>query len=256
MKTLISNLSLYIIVIFFSLSYMQCAQAQDQKGNQSNNTPSETTSEKEAISENTTANSKSNIPFTEKDLVLNLEHGFVMVYGEADQMPNGEVLLKGVAIYKDDKPVFESKEEFEIKKEYQSLRPIEGGYELLLYVNQRPDKDNLLLLKFSEDKLLTQEYIPEFDIQEEALSKYGKFKFAGMMHYYQPIGENGELMPYIPIMVYDYDAKKGISFDKESTERSNARAYGKYMGKNYSEDFGLFENENVMLELEGYNPYK
>jgi hypothetical protein len=175
---------------------------------------------------------------------IDLGHGFKITFGQAEDYTDFKTKL-----YKDDALLFnDSITEFEVKDKYPSLRKIRNGYEMLLFVNDRPDIDKLLLLKIYNNTVASQAMIPYFEMVPKDVDADGKPELAGIMSYYQMGGENGHKMPYVPILVYEY-TDWGITLDTVETKNVNRRVYGKFYGFEYSEKYEFKGNERFGKEL-------
>ena len=79
----------------------------------------------------------------------------------------------------------------------------------------------------------------------------GKLELVGIMSYYEMAGEDGNMMPYVPLLVYEY-TDTGIKLDSIETQNVNIQVYNKFYGFDYSEKYEFKGNERFENELNKY----
>ena len=188
---------------------------------------------------------------TEKMTLINLDYGFKIAFNDSEDLSNF-MTYWNTNLYKDNKLIFkDSITEFEINDKYPSIRKIGSNYEILLLVNDRPSIDKLMMLKIQDKNVISKKIIPNFNMKPKDIDSDGRLEVVGIMSYYEMSSKNGNMMPYLPILVYEY-TDTGITIDSVTTKKINVRVYGKFYGYDYSEKY-LFEgNERFVNELKKY----
>jgi len=190
---------------------------------------------------------KPNDNLTPKDL----GYGFKITFGESEDFTDFKTYWD-TKLYKDNKIIFnDSITEFEIKGKYPSIRKIGNDYEILLFVNDRPSIEKLYVLKIHGDNVISKDLIPYFEMLPKDIDSDGKPELVGIMSYYQMAGENYDMMPYLPILIYEY-TDSGITLDSVETKNVNIRVYDKFYGFDYCEKYSFKGNERFDNELKKY----
>jgi hypothetical protein len=198
---------------------------------------------------NLTAQPETNL--TDKLISKDLGHGFKITFGDSEDFSDF-MTYWDIKLYKANVKIFsDTTTEFEIKSKYPSIRKIGEDYEILLYVNDRPSIDKLLILKTQGDNIISKELIPYFEMLPMDIDSDGKLELVGIMSYYEMAGENGNMMPYVPILVYEY-SDSGITLDSVETKNVNIRVYNKFYGFDYSEKYEFKGNDRFENELNKY----
>lgn len=180
-----------------------------------------------------------------------LGYGFKITFGESEDFGNFKTYWD-TKLYKDDAMTFaDTDNEFEITDQYPSIRKIGEDFELLLLLNNRPDIKQLLMLKIHGNQVVLKELIPHFKMSPRDIDADGKPELVGIMSYYQMEGENGNRMPYVPILVYEY-TDLGITLDSAETKNINILVYDHFYGFDYSEEYEFQGNERFENELNKY----
>lgn len=188
---------------------------------------------------------------TDKLISKDLGYGFKITFGDSEDFTDFKTYWD-IKLYKDNVTIFsDTTSEFEIKSKYPSIREIGEDYEILLYVNDRPSIDKLLILKTQGDSIISNDLIPYFEMLPKDIDSDGKLELIGIMSYYEMSGEGGNMMPYVPILVYEY-TDSGITLDSAETKNVNIRVYDKFYGFDYSEKFEFKGNERFENELNKY----
>jgi len=188
---------------------------------------------------------------TGKLISKDLGSGFKITFGESEDFTDFKTYWN-TKLYKDNVIVFaDSTTEFELKNKYPSIRKIGDNYEILLYVNDRPSIDKLLMLKTNGDIIISKELIPNFEMSPKDIDSDGKLELVGIISYYEMAGEDGNMMPYVPILVYEYTGS-GITLDSVETKNVNIRVYNRFYGFSYNEKYEFKGNEKFENELNKY----
>ncbi len=182
---------------------------------------------------------------------LNLDYGFKISFADSEDFGDFRTYWKA-KIYLDDKVLFEdTSDEYEIKNNYPSIREINDGFEILLYLNRKSWIDLLRMLVVKNDTLVKNELLPNLEMKPRDIDNDGVLEVAGIMSYYEMFGDNRSFMPYDPILVYEYTAN-GIQLDSTQTEKVNINAYGKFYGFEYNENLTFKGNEKFENEFQKY----
>ncbi len=188
---------------------------------------------------------------TEKLTSKDLDYEFKITYKESEDFTNFKTYWD-TKLYIDNKLIFtDSLTEFEIKDKYPSIRKIGNDFEILLFVNDRPSIDKLMMLKIHEDIVNSKTLIPFFNMTPKDIDSDGKLEIVGIMSYYEMAGDDGNMMPYVPILVYNY-TDSGITLDSTETKNVNVRVYDKFYGFDYTEKYEFEGSERFENELNKY----
>jgi hypothetical protein len=112
----------------------------------------------------------------------------------------------------------------------------DSHFELLVEVNDRPNKNYLSLLHIQNDKVIKIDTLPTFLCKGKKLAQDNSIIYAGQWDYGEEwTDENNELQTvYNPIIFYKV-TDLGISLDTSLTIERNKLIYGKFKGFRYSE---------------------
>jgi hypothetical protein len=192
-----------------------------------------------------------NTKTTDKVISKDLGYGFIITFGDSEDFTDFKTYWN-IKLYKNNVTIFsDTTTEFEIKSKYPSIRKIGQDYEILLFVNDRPSIDKLLILKTQGDNFISKDLIPYFEMSPKDIDSDGKLELIGIMSYYEMAGAGGNLMPYVPILIYEY-TDSGIILDSTETKNVNIRVYDKFYGFDYSEKYEFEGNERFENELSKY----
>jgi hypothetical protein len=111
----------------------------------------------------------------------------------------------------------------------------ENDFELLLEINNRPNKNYLKRFFIQEDKLIGEDKLPAFESKAIDIDNDGIKEYAGYWDYAQTWGENYELTAYNPIIYYT-QTNSGFEVDSTLTENRNEKIYGKFYGFEFNEN--------------------
>lgn len=176
--------------------------------------------------------------FKEPSLIaINLDYGFKILIGrkEAFQDFNTysylELIRNNTTIYIDS-----SLTEYEFNNK---LFPIlinagENSFELLIEVNNRPNKNFLKIIYIQDNKLSKQDELPAFESSHIDINKDGIKEYAGFWDYFQIWEENNNLTSYNPILYYSI-TPNGLFLDSLLTKQRNEMIYGAFYGFSFDE---------------------
>jgi hypothetical protein len=126
-------------------------------------------------------------------------------------------------------------------KLYPMVRALDGGtIELLVEINNRPNKNYLKHFIFSQDKLLHTDSLPIFISTASNLDADARLELAGYWDVGETWGDNNEFTAYNPIIYYEL-LPNGIVLDSTLTHAKNQVIYGQFYGYAY--------NENIQIDV-------
>ena len=111
-----------------------------------------------------------------------------------------------------------------------------NGFEILLTVNDRPNKNKLLLLRVKEDQVFRSVELPDFLSGAKDLAGDGKLRLAGLWDYSE-VWESDDGNPvtdYNPILYY-VQSDTGLYLDSAYTRSKNQTIFGTFLGFQFSE---------------------
>lgn len=122
-------------------------------------------------------------------------------------------------------------------KPYPILNKLKSGdFELLLEYDNRPSKNLVLVLRISENKIISRKEIPSFDNDPEVIN--GLTTYYGKWDYGESWEENGKFYTvYNPSIYYKF-TDHGIIIDTPLTIMKNKQVYGRFEGFTYSSEIG------------------
>ncbi len=124
-------------------------------------------------------------------------------------------------------------------KLYPMVRALDGGtMELLVEINNRPNKNYLKRFIFSQDKLLHTDSLPTFISTASNLDTDANLEFAGYLVVEETWGDNNEFIAYNPIIYYEL-LPNGIVLDSALTHAKNQAIYGQFYGYSYNENIEI-----------------
>jgi hypothetical protein len=126
-------------------------------------------------------------------------------------------------------------EEFEFENRiWEQAKQIDKDkYQLLLELNDRPNKNKIVLLTIQNKKLISKQIIPTFD---SCFVVDGKTKeYQGELEYAEAV-DKAQKTQYIPTLFY-LDKQSGIVLDTAKTIIFNTDKWGKFYG--FKPDFNL-----------------
>ncbi len=139
--------------------------------------------------------------------------------------------------------------EFEDKL-YPIIRQLDKEtFEILVEVNERPNKNSLKYFKVYRDKIISTEKLPTFISKVSNLDKDDNLEFAGFWDWGETWGDKGSLTAYNPILYYEL-RPNGITLDSTLTVNKNKEIYGDFYGFKYNEKVEIKTNETKKRENE------
>lgn len=105
-------------------------------------------------------------------------------------------------------------------------RITEDVFELMVEVDNRPNKNTAQLFRIEHDKIVSKKMIPTFITKASDLKGDGTLEYAGMWDYSE---EYGGYRTYDPIEYYQL-TDNGIKLDSSYMIKQNTMTYGKFMG--------------------------
>ncbi len=122
-------------------------------------------------------------------------------------------------------------------------------FEILVEVNNRPNKNYLKYFKVRQDKIVRTEKIPTFISNAANLDSDPNLECAGFWYWSETWGDNGSLTAYNPIIYYEFKAS-GILIDSSLTIEKNKEIYGQFYGFSYNEKVKIRTNEIEKFSVE------
>jgi hypothetical protein len=138
------------------------------------------------------------------------------------------------------------------KTEYEfgdSLYPMvnttgDNSFEVLVEVNDRPNKNYLKRFQIRNDKLIKLDTLPTFFGKAKNLDKDNKLEYAGLWDWGEEWEDktNQRRTVYNPIIYYEL-TPVGLKLDTSLTIEKNRTIYGEFKGYHYSERSSIRVNE-------------
>lgn len=142
--------------------------------------------------------------------------------------------------------------EFKNEKFPYVLKTGENKFEILLEINNRPNKNYLKRLFIQDNRVVGEDKLPVLISKAIDINKDGTKELAGFWDYAQTWGQNNNLTAYNPILYYQI-TKTGLKLDSSMTKERNKKIYGEFHGFKFSEKFEqsskVLENFNSELKL-------
>jgi len=110
----------------------------------------------------------------------------------------------------------------------------EDAFELLVEINDRPNKNYLKYFKIRNDSIIEQSELPTFIAKSSNLDNDENVEYAGFWDYSQIWGENDDSIAYNHIIYFE-QTPKGILLDTVLTIEKNTEIYGTFNGFNFGE---------------------
>ena len=196
------------------------------------------------------------IEIENSDTIINLTHGFKIGAGKREDFGSFrtysllKLMLDNIEVVS-----FEDSLEFEFAKgfhNYPTVREISGEakYEVALELNDRPNKNYLLVLTVKNGLVTASRKAPTFEIRPKNLDNDNELEVFGLWDDSQVWGKSDELLvAYNPLIFYEMK-KEGLMIDSTLTEKYNSSIYGKFMGYQFSEDIVVVFETLDKLEKE------
>ena len=117
----------------------------------------------------------------------------------------------------------------------------DNSAEVLLEVNDRPNKNYLLQLFVSNGRLTKVEKLPTFIAPAADLNGDGTLEYAGFWAFNETWGEEKEFTDYNPIIYYSI-TPKGLKVNSDYTRKQNDAIFGFFHGFEYSQNIDIPAN--------------
>ncbi|WP_461453481.1 hypothetical protein [Mucilaginibacter sp.] len=158
--------------------------------------------------------------------ILKLNYGF---YIKADSAFNlGDFnTFRHIEIWRNNiKLLTDTGEEYEFyEKPYPIINKLNAGYfELLIEYNNRPFKDQLILFRIRENKIIKIDTVPTFDSTPKIFN--GLLVRAGNWFYGEEFDQNGKRYTSFEPKIYYKFTPNGIRLDSDITRAENRKIYG------------------------------
>lgn len=114
----------------------------------------------------------------------------------------------------------------------------ENSAEVLVEVNDRPNKNYLLQLFVSNGRLTKVEKLPTFIAPAADLNGDGTLEYAGFWAFNETWGEEKEFTDYNPIIYYTV-TPKGLKVNSDYTRKQNNAIFGFCHGFEYSQEIDI-----------------
>ena len=177
------------------------------------------------------------------DLFLKLKNGIELkakpAYPDQDNTTFNylEIFQNGKMIFKDT-----TLTEYILENSlYPKLYDFKNHFELLIEIDNRPNKNEIYKFLIENNKLVKIDTLPTFLTIPKDLDNDKKLEYAGFWDYVAVWGDSIKVTDYNPIVFYEI-TKNGITLDSLTTIIVNTNIYGKF--------YGFYINENVEI------PYK
>jgi hypothetical protein len=122
------------------------------------------------------------------------------------------------------------------------LKCTNGDYQLLIEVDERPNKNELTSFTVTKNGQLYQARLPLFNWNPEDIDNDGKFELKGILTNGETIA-NGDTAFYNPTLVYELEDNR-LTLDSSATLEINRRIWGKFYDYNYNDTLLLPFNRN------------
>lgn len=185
----------------------------------------------------------------QNDVLLKLGNGFFVKFSEVEDYKTFkvynriELIHNGVKVFSDNKLEYEAIEK---------IKPVEINattFEILLEVNDRPNKNYIKLLRIKDNKIISQSKLPTFIAKPSNLDNDSFLEYAGFWDFGEVWGDKNELTSYNPIIYYKL-TKNGIKLDSTLTIKKNTEIYGKFKGFKYDSENPVSAKSTANFEKE------
>lgn len=199
-------------------------------------------------STNTTTSSLQNVSNIDKQVqkTIKLDNDFEIKVGEKEDFEKFETYTLFILTHKSKRLYLDTTmTEYEFSdKLYPIVRQLDKEtFEILVEVNDRPNKNYLKYFKVHQDKIVSTERLPTFISKASNLDTDDNLEFAGFWDWGETWGNNGSLTAYNPIIYYEL-RPSGITLDSTLTISKNKEIYGDFHGFRYNEKVEIKTSEN------------
>ncbi|MFM6953085.1 MAG: hypothetical protein ACKOXR_08120, partial [Bacteroidota bacterium] len=137
---------------------------------------------------------------------IKLDNDFEIKVGQKEDFEKFETFTLFILTHKNKQLYLDtSLTEYEFgDKLYPIVRQLDNEtFEILVEVNDRPNKNYLKYFKVHQDKIVSSEKLPTFISKSSNLDTDDNSEFAGFWDWGETSGDNGSLVVYNPIIYYD-----------------------------------------------------
>jgi hypothetical protein len=114
----------------------------------------------------------------------------------------------------------------------------DSNFEVLVEVNDRPNKNYLQRLFVANGKVTKVDKLPSFIAPAADLNGDGTLEYAGYWAYNETWGEDKEFTDYNPIIYYSI-TPKGLKVNSDYTRKQNDSIFGFFHGYEYSQNIDI-----------------
>lgn len=168
---------------------------------------------------------------------IKLDNDFEIKIGQKEDFEKFETYTLFILTHKNKQLYLDtSLTEYEFgDKLYPIVRQLDNEtFEILVEVNDRPNKNYLKYFKVHQDKIVSSEKLPTFISKASNLDTDDNSEFAGFWDWGETSGDNGSLVVYNPIIYYEL-RPSGMTLDSTLTMSKNKEIYGNFYGFDYNE---------------------
>ena len=183
---------------------------------------------------------------------IELANGFKIHVGQKEDFENFETYTLFI-LSRNEKQLYidTSLTEYEFgDKLYPIVRKLDNEtFEILVEVNDRPNKNYLKYFKVHQGKIEGKDKLPTFISHASNLDTDDNLEFAGFWDWGETWGENNSLTAYNPIVYYEL-RPNGITLDSTLTIDRNTEIYGHFHGFEYNEKVEIKTSETKKRDSE------
>ena len=204
---------------------------------------------------------ENNIDSTANDKkIIELNFGFKVILEEKSEVfdiyktYNSFKLIRGEKVLYLDNSLEEY--EFENKLFPILLKTGNNNFELLVEINNRPNKNYLKRMFIQGNEIIKEDKLPTFEAAPRDINNDGIEEYAGYWFYAEIWGKNDSLTSYNPILYYSI-TETGLQLDSALTKARNEIIYGTFFDFSYSEKYkqpisvtGKFDQEIKFIKGE------
>ena len=176
---------------------------------------------------------------------IKLDNDFEIKVGQKEDFEKFETYTLFILTHKNKQLYLDtSLTEYEFgDKLYPLVRQLDNEtFEILVEVNDRPNKNYLKYFKVRQDKIVSTENLPTFISSSSNLDTDDNLEFAGFWDGGETWGDNGSLTAYNPIIYYELKPS-GITLDSILTISKNKEFYSDFHGFKYNEKVEIKTSE-------------
>jgi hypothetical protein len=185
------------------------------------------------------------------DLYLKLKNGLELKAKPA--YPDEEIsTFNYLEIFQNGKMIFKDTTLTEYTLEdslYPKLYDFKNHLELLIEINNRPNKNEIYRFFIKEGKLVKIDTLPSFLTTPKDLDNDKKLEYAGFWDYGEVWGDPIEVTDYNPIVFYEI-TENGIKLDSLTTISVNTNIYGKFYGFYFNEQIEIPYKKDSKFSME------